>query len=95
MGITITRREWIIVLIIAFIATALMQTPYVLGYAFAYPKTEFTGLLINLADTSYLAIIRQGFDGAWLYHNFLGTTRTRPRRVRSNPCQIPWTGLLE
>jgi hypothetical protein len=68
VGITITRREWIIALIIAFIATALMQTPYVLGYVFAYPKTEFTGLLISLADTSYLAIIRQGFDGAWLYH---------------------------
>jgi hypothetical protein len=64
----VTRREWTIALAIAFVAATLMQTPYAFGYAFAYPKTEFTGLLISIADTSYLAIIRQGYDGAWLYH---------------------------
>lgn len=67
MGIAATRREWAIALAIAFVAARLMQTPYAFGYAFAYAKTEFTGLLISLADTSYLAIIRQGYDGAWLY----------------------------
>lgn len=53
MGIAATRREWAIALAIAFVAATLTQTPYAFGYAFAYPKTEFTGLLVSLADTSY------------------------------------------
>lgn len=63
-----TRREWQFSMLVAFVAAILTQLPYVLGHTFARPGTEFTGLLINLEDASYLSIISQGMDGAWQYH---------------------------
>jgi hypothetical protein len=66
-GTAISRRERLIVLIIAFVIVAAMQTPYVLGYLLAQPGTEYTGLLINVEDASYLSAIGQGIKGAWLY----------------------------
>ena len=64
----ISRREWVVAIVIALIVTALLQVPYALGYALARPGTEFTGLLINVEDGSYLSAIGQGINGAWLYH---------------------------
>lgn len=64
----ITLSEWRSVLLIAVIVIAVLQLPYALGYALAQPGTEFTGLLINVEDGSYLSAIGQGIDGAWLYH---------------------------
>jgi hypothetical protein len=62
------RREWLVALAIAFVALALAQIPYALGYAFARPGFQFTGILMNPEDAqSYFAKMLQGFDGAWLY----------------------------
>ncbi len=64
----ISQCEWILVIMIALSITALLQIPYALGYLLAHPGTEFTGLLINVEDGSYLSAIGQGINGAWLYH---------------------------
>lgn len=64
----ISQCEWILVIMIALSITALLQIPYALGYLLAHPGTEFTGLLINVEDGSYLSAIGQGIAGAWLYH---------------------------
>ncbi|MBM3129822.1 MAG: hypothetical protein FJ009_14515 [Chloroflexi bacterium] len=64
---SISRYEWIAALAIALLVTALLQLPYALGYALAQPGTEYTGLLINVEDGSYLSAIGQGIEGAWLY----------------------------
>lgn len=45
-----------------------MQIPYALGYLYAPANAEYTGLLINLEDYSYHAIMLQGYNGAWTYH---------------------------
>lgn len=63
----ITRSEWVVVLAITLLVTALLQVPYVLGYVLVRPGMEFTGLLINVEDGSYLSAIGQGIRGAWLY----------------------------
>ncbi|MEW5719875.1 MAG: hypothetical protein AB1817_14700, partial [Chloroflexota bacterium] len=68
MGGMSTRREWFVAILIALSVTALLQVPYALGYALARPGTEYTGLLINVEDGSYLSAIGQGINGAWSYH---------------------------
>lgn len=68
MKVRISRREWQSALAVAFIATVIMQIPYAFGYAFASRDVEYTGLLINLEDYSYHAIMLQGYNGAWLDH---------------------------
>ena len=63
-----TRREWLIALAVAVVAVSMMQIPYALGYWTAPPDTEYTGLLLNVEDYSYDAIMLQGYNGAWEYH---------------------------
>jgi hypothetical protein len=64
----IVWREWMMAFAVALVATSAMQIPYFLGYVLARPNTEYTGLLINIEDVSYYAIMRQGSEGAWRYH---------------------------
>jgi hypothetical protein len=64
----ITKKEWGYALLVALAATLMMQVPYGLGYALAPSDTEYTGLLINVEDYSYYAIMLQGSNGAWQYH---------------------------
>ncbi len=65
---TIARREWLTATAIALGLIALMQIPYALGYLLAPPDTEYTGILLNVEDYSYYAIMLQGYNGAWQYH---------------------------
>jgi hypothetical protein len=65
---SVSKREWMAVSVIALTITVFLQAPYALGYALARPGTEYTGLLINVEDGSYLSAIGQGINGAWLYH---------------------------
>lgn len=68
MGVQVSRREWIIALIIALALTALLTVPYLLGYTLARPGTVFTGLIMNPEDSqSYFAKMLQGYHGQWLY----------------------------
>ncbi len=61
------NREWRAAILIALIAAAILQIPYALGYLFARPGTEYQGLLVNVEDFSYHAIMLQGYEGAWQY----------------------------
>ena len=45
MGVSISRREWLIALIIALAMAALLAIPYILGYTLARPDTVFSGLV--------------------------------------------------
>ncbi len=63
-----SKRDWMIVCLIAAGVTILLSVPYVLGYAFARPGTEFTGIIMNPEDSqSYFAKMLEGYDGQWLY----------------------------
>ena len=64
----VSRREWIAAVGLSLGVVTLLLVPYLLGYALARPGTEFTGLLINVEDGSYLSAIGEGINGAWLYH---------------------------
>jgi hypothetical protein len=70
MGFSCSRREWLVVLIIAATAVALLIAPYLLGHRLARPGTFYTGLLINVEDGTYLSAIEEGRLGAWTYRNF-------------------------
>jgi hypothetical protein len=60
--------EWKIAIAIAILATIVLSTPYALGYAFAGPKTEYSGIVMNPEDSqSYFAKMLEGYDGNWLY----------------------------
>ncbi|MDE3091686.1 MAG: hypothetical protein KGJ80_20125, partial [Chloroflexota bacterium] len=61
-------RTSLLAFVIALFAIAVMQIPYALGYSLAQPGTEYSGLLLNVEDYSYYAIMLQGYDGAWQYH---------------------------
>jgi hypothetical protein len=70
MGFSCSRREWLVALIIAATAVALLIAPYLLGHHLARPGTFYTGLLINVEDGTYLSAIETGRRGAWTYRNF-------------------------
>ena len=74
----ISRSEWSFAVLIAVLLTAFLQVPYALGYALARPGTEFTGLLINVEDASYLSGIGQGIEGAWQYRLLFTTEDHSP-----------------
>ncbi|MCX7841207.1 MAG: hypothetical protein N2559_17350, partial [Anaerolineae bacterium] len=65
-------------LLIALSVLIAQQIPYALGYLCARLQTEYTGLLINLEDGSYLSAIQQGINGAWLYRNPFTTEEHTP-----------------
>lgn len=51
------------------IAVTLASAPYLAAYIFTPPGEVFSGLLSNPQDAnSYLAKMRQGYDGGWLFH---------------------------
>jgi hypothetical protein len=57
-----------IILVLSIIFALLTLIPYLAAYANA-GSLRFTGFLFNLGDAaSYLAKMRQGYDGQWLYH---------------------------
>ncbi|MCP4426547.1 MAG: hypothetical protein GY803_18805 [Chloroflexi bacterium] len=74
----ISQREWIIVVLISLLTASLLTLPYILGHLLAPDGVVFTGLMINVEDTSYLSIIRQGRAGAWVYRNLFTTEEHAP-----------------
>jgi hypothetical protein len=65
----ISRREYRFVLIVGIIALAITSVPYILGAAWATQDRVFGGFVYATEDTySYLAKMRQGAQGAWLFH---------------------------
>jgi hypothetical protein len=65
----IKRSELYIALILSIIFSLITLIPYWIAYAQTQPENVFSGFLINPIDGfSYLAKMRQGFDGSWLFH---------------------------
>jgi hypothetical protein len=79
MGVQISRREWIIALVIALAMTTVLTIPYLLGYTLARPGTVFTGLVMNPEDSqSYFAKMLQGYNGNWQYSIPFTSERHQP-----------------
>ncbi len=74
----ISRREQVIVLLLALLTASFLLLPYILGHVLTPEDTVFTGLLINVEDGSYLSAIEQGRAGSWTYRNLFTTEAHRP-----------------
>lgn len=62
------RERWIAVACACAMALATL-VPYLVAWRLAPQGTAFTGFLLNPVDGfSYLAKMRQGLDGSWLFH---------------------------
>lgn len=62
------RERWIAVACASATALATL-VPYLVAWRLAPQGTAFTGFLLNPIDGfSYLAKMRQGLDGSWLFH---------------------------
>jgi len=65
----VARSEWRWVLVIGLVALAMTSVPYLLGWSLETPERVFSGCVLLIDDcTSYLAKMRQGAAGAWLFH---------------------------
>ncbi|MGD2143185.1 MAG: hypothetical protein PVF54_01765, partial [Anaerolineae bacterium] len=68
-GANVNRREW---RWLAWACVALLiagSLPYLIAWVAAPDQTHFTGLVFNPQDgNSYLAKMRQGFNGSWRFH---------------------------
>ena len=65
----VARSEWAWVLAWSAGALLLASTPYLVGAALSTPEARFGGAVYGTADVySYLAKMRQGASGAWLFH---------------------------
>ncbi len=64
----VSKREVIIVVSISLAISLLTLVPYILADRIAQPTTIFSGFLMNPIDGfSYLAKMRQGSEGDWLF----------------------------
>ena len=65
--ITSSERRWLVGA--ALLVLLIASLPYLFGALSAGPDRVFTGLQVNPLDgLSYLAKMRIGFDGGWLFH---------------------------
>jgi hypothetical protein len=65
----ISSREYRFVLLVGVVALAVTTIPYSIGAALAAEGRVFGGFVYALQDCySYLAKMRQGAEGAWLFH---------------------------
>jgi hypothetical protein len=68
--VRIARREWRWVAAWTSLALLFANAPLLLGWALSTPDMGFGGAFYNVQDVhSYLANMRQGWRGEWLYHN--------------------------
>ncbi len=64
----VTRSEWRWVLIFAAAASLLLALPYLAAYSAQGEGWRWSGFLFGVEDgNSYIADMRQGADGAWLF----------------------------
>ena len=69
-GPIISRREWTWVTVAGAVVLALASLPIIAGFAASQPDRVFRGLALHLPDgLSYLAKMRLGADGAWLFQD--------------------------
>ena len=65
---TVTRNEWRWVLIWIVVALIVTSVPYLVGWLRSTPDRVFGGFAFAIEDGySYLAKMKQGADGLWLF----------------------------
>ena len=65
----VTRNEFLRALAISILIALITMVPYIAASFLVKPSDIFGGFLINPIDGfSYLAKMRQGYDGQWLFH---------------------------
>ena len=65
----VSRSEWCWAIIWSIVVLILSCLPYLIAVQLAPAGWQFAGFLVNPLDGhSYLAKMRQGFDGSWLFH---------------------------
>jgi hypothetical protein len=65
----VTWPEWRWTLLLGLIVLAATSLPYLLAWSRETPERTFSGCILLVEDCySYLAKMRQGADGAWLFH---------------------------
>ena len=65
----VARTEWHFVLLWSLVAVTVTSIPYALGAGLATDDRVFGGFVCAVEDGySYLAKMRQGAEGAWLFH---------------------------
>jgi len=65
----VTGQEWRWVLIVGVAALVVTSIPYLIGWQQETPERVFEGCILLIDDCySYLAKMRQGAEGAWLFH---------------------------
>jgi hypothetical protein len=66
---SIDRREWIWVTFVGLIIVLVTTLPYGIGFALESTDIIFSGSIVAVEDgNTYLAAMRQGADGKWLFH---------------------------
>ena len=64
----VERKEWRWVLIVALLVVVIAVLPYLVAWSITPAGKVYTGLLVNPLDGhSYLAKMRQGAAGQWLF----------------------------
>lgn len=65
---SISRKEWIFVVLLALVVLLITELPYVVGWLTSTPDWVFAGFVIDVDDAhSHLATMRQGYQGEWRY----------------------------
>ncbi|TET54729.1 MAG: hypothetical protein E3J64_01465 [Anaerolineales bacterium] len=65
----VSASEWRFVVVLGLLALAITSIPYVVGAALSTPERAFGGFVYAVDDGySYLAKMRQGAEGSWLFH---------------------------
>jgi hypothetical protein len=65
----VSKKEFSIAITFSILVALLTLVPYVIANFLVEPTGVFSGFLINPKDGfSYLAKIRQGYEGQWLFH---------------------------
>jgi len=66
---TISRKEWLWVALGCLVIMALTGFPYVMGFSLSSTDMVFSGSIIAVEDgNTYLAAMRQGAAGDWVFH---------------------------
>ncbi len=66
--VAVSGREWRWAVVAALLVVALAALPYCIAWLYCPPDAVYTGLLFNPFDGhSYLAKMRQGANGEWLF----------------------------
>jgi hypothetical protein len=66
----VTRAEWRWAAVFAGLVMALLTLPYLIAYSSQGSGWRFSGFLFGVEDgNSYIADMRQGADGAWLFRD--------------------------